>query len=200
MRCPPQEREAYIKANKGKVSVQKDLAYLTGQDMEDYLFDMRVLQQFAAMNRQAILDTITKNMKVRITDVIHSVHNYIDVDNRILRKGAISAQAGEKLVIPMNMRDGILLCEGKGNEDWNESAPHGAGRLYSRGAARKSFTVSQYKKAMQGIFSTCISAETLDEAPFVYKNYEEIIQAVEPSVTVLRRITPLYNFKAGSEK
>jgi RNA-splicing ligase RtcB len=198
--CPPVMREQYIKDNKGNRSIVKNLAYLTGADKDDYLHDMSVLQKFASLNRNTMLDVILKEMKFRAEETVDSVHNYIDIKNMILRKGAISAQNGEILVIPLNMRDGILICKGKGNEDWNYSAPHGAGRLYSRSAAKNHFTVGEYQRAMKGIYSSCISASTLDEAPFVYKNYEEIMEAVEPTVNILTRIKPIFNFKAANDK
>lgn len=194
---PPAMRERYIKENKGRYSIVNSLAYLTGAEKDDYLHDVAILQEFAALNRKTILDVILKEMKFRAKETIDSVHNYIDTSKMILRKGAISAQSGERLVIPLNMRDGILICEGKGNEDWNYSAPHGAGRLYSRSAAKNHFTVSEYEKAMEGIYSSCISEGTLDEAPFVYKQFEEIMEAVEPTVNILSRIKPIFNFKAS---
>ena len=132
-----------------------------------------------------------------ICDEIHSVHNYIDVENKILRKGAISANKGESLVIPLNMRDGILICRGKGNKDWNYSAPHGAGRLYSRSKAKELFTVEEYAESMRGIFSSCISQATLDEAPFVYKDFAEIEHCITPTVIIEDRMKPVYNFKAN---
>ena len=138
-------------------------------------------------------------MKLDIVETFGTVHNYIDLEHMILRKGAVSAQAGEKLMIPMNMRDGCLLCRGKGNEDWNFSAPHGAGRLMNRAEVRQSFTLSQYKKEMQGIYSTSISRETLDESPMAYKPMEAIVSQIGPTVEVLERLKPVYNFKAGEE-
>lgn len=196
--CVPTMREQFIKENKTKYSIQNNLAYLVEENKEDYLHDVSIMQEFAELNRKTIIDTILKEFKFRAEEVIDSVHNYIDVKTNILRKGAISAKAGEKLVIPLNMRDGVLICVGKGNEDWNYSAPHGAGRLYSRSEAKKHFTVSEYKKTMQGIYSSCISAGTLDEAPFAYKNFEEIIETIEPTVDILARVTPIYNFKASN--
>ena len=133
----------------------------------------------------------------KIETHINSIHNYIDVDQMILRKGAISAKLDQHLVIPMNMRDGMLLCRGKGNEDWNYSAPHGAGRLYSRSEAKRLFTVEEYVEQMKGIFSTCINESTLDEAPFAYKDFEEIMECIEPTVEVITRFIPIYNFKAN---
>jgi len=193
---PEQERESW-KAN--YQAVPNDLAYLIGQDMEDYLHDIGVMQEFALMNRKKIIETILVGMRGKELDAIDSMHNYIDIENRILRKGATDASKGKRLIIPMNMRDGLLICEGKGNADWNYSAPHGAGRLYGRRDARNKFTVSEYKKSMEGIYSTCINAETLDEAPFVYKQMEEIIANIGDTVDIVKIIKPLYNFKAGKE-
>ena len=165
--------------------------------MEAYLHDMRLTQEFAALNRQAIADEIVRGMKFDVLEQFDTIHNYIDTETRILRKGAVSAQQGELLLIPLNMRDGCLLCRGKGNPDWNFSAPHGAGRLFSRSEAKQSFTVSQFKKEMHGVYSTSICQATLDESPMAYKPMQDIIRQIEPTVEVLARLTPVYNFKAG---
>lgn len=192
---PPAERQEWI--SKNKISVNRDLSYLTGQDMEDYLHDVAIMQQFANDNRFAMLSAITKAMGGSIREHINSIHNYIDTENMILRKGAISAKSGQLLVIPLNMRDGLLLCRGKGNVDWNCSAPHGAGRLYSRSKAKEIFTVEEYAEQMRGIYSTCINESTLDEAPFAYKDYQEIMECVEPTVEIVDRFIPIFNFKAN---
>ncbi|MDD6345342.1 MAG: RtcB family protein, partial [Oscillospiraceae bacterium] len=142
---------------------------------------------------------IIKGMKLHITEQFSTIHNYIDTDNMILRKGAVSAQSGERLIIPINMRDGSLICTGKGNPDWNFSAPHGAGRLMSRSQAKQSFTVSEYKKQMKGIYSTSISSATLDECPMAYKNINDILENISDTVTVDDIIKPIYNFKAGTD-
>ena len=176
-----------------------ELAWAEGELLEDYLHDMAVVQEFAAVNRQAIASEIIKGMKLDVEETFGTVHNYIDLETMILRKGAVSARAGEKLIIPMNMRDGCLLCRGKGNEDWNFSAPHGAGRLMNRAEARQSFTLSQYKKEMKGVYTTSVSRETLDESPMAYKPMEAILSQIEPTVEVLERLKPIYNFKAGEE-
>ncbi len=136
-------------------------------------------------------------MKFDVLEQFDTIHNYIDTETRILRKGAVSAQQDELLLIPLNMRDGCLLCRGKGNPDWNFSAPHGAGRLFSRSEAKQSFTVSQFKKEMHGVYSTSICRATLDESPMAYKPMQDIIRQIEPTVEVLARLTPVYNFKAG---
>ena len=165
--------------------------------MLDYLHDIAIMQEFAAANRKAILSVIVDSMNGHSFDEINSIHNYIDVQNKILRKGAISAQDNELLVIPLNMRDGILICKGRGNSDWNYSAPHGAGRLYSRSAAKSTFSVDEYKEAMAGIYTTCINESTLDEAPFVYKDFKEIMECIDPTVEIIDRLTPIFNFKAN---
>lgn len=194
---PPQEREKFILEYKLQhPSYAEELSYLTDELMEDYLHDMFILQKFAVANRFNMLSNITRAMGLSIEDGITSTHNYIDED-LVLRKGAISAHFQEKLVIPLNMRDGALICTGKGNGDWNCSAPHGAGRLYSRSKAKELFTVDEYMDSMNGIFTTCINQSTLDEAPFVYKNWEEIAKAIEPTVTIDAHLRPIYNFKAA---
>lgn len=191
----PKMREEWLKAN--RLSVSRDLCYLTGEDMKMYLHDVAIMQRFADDNRAEMLFQIVDAFDGKILDHINSIHNYIDTNNMILRKGAISAQKDQLLVIPLNMRDGLLLCRGKGNEEWNFSAPHGAGRLYSRSKAKEKFTVEEYADQMKGIFSTCVNQSTIDEAPFVYKNYQEIMECIEPTVDVLERLIPIFNFKAG---
>lgn len=193
---PAKLREDFIKSHT-REKVQKDLEYLADTPMQHYLHDMRVCQSYAHWNRNAILGTIISAMNGLDLVAIESVHNYIDVSEKMLRKGAISAQKGERCIIPLNMRDGVLICRGKGNPDWNFSAPHGAGRLYSRSAAKAKFTVDQYREAMDGIYTTCVSQATLDEAPFAYKDMEEIMRCVEPTVTIEQRLKPIYNFKAN---
>lgn len=191
----PTKREAWLKEH--KVSVATELSYLTGQDMQDYLHDVGIMQEYANQNRFTMLFIITQVMNGRILNHIQSIHNYIDLDAMILRKGAISAKEGETLVIPLNMRDGILICKGKGNEKWNYSAPHGAGRLYSRSKAKELFSVEDFKETMEGIFSTCIGTSTIDESPFAYKDYQEIMRAIEPTVEIEKRLIPIFNFKAN---
>lgn len=186
--------------NQKKTSVPSTLAYVSGAVFEQYIHDMRIVQQFAALNRQAMMNEIVKGMKLHVEEQMTTVHNYIDTDHMILRKGAVSAQKGEKLLIPINMRDGSLICIGKGNEDWNCSAPHGAGRLLSRSQARESFTVSEFKKQMAGIYTTSVGRGTLDECPMAYKSKEDIVGQIEPSVEIIKTIQPIYNFKAGAEE
>lgn len=178
--------------------VPKHLAYAEGQLFDDYIHDMKIVQHYARLNRKAMMDEIVKGLKVTVTEEFTTIHNYIDTDNMILRKGAVSAAEGEKLIIPINMRDGSLICRGKGNPDWNFSAPHGAGRLMSRSEAKQSFTVSEFKKQMKGIYSTSIGSGTLDECPMAYKNIDDIIGNIGDTAEVLEVIKPIYNFKAGA--
>lgn len=185
--------------NTKTTNIPKHLAYAEGELFEQYIHDMKIVQEFALVNRQAMITEIIKGMKLHITEQFSTIHNYIDTDNMILRKGAVSAQSGEKLIIPINMRDGSLICTGKGNPDWNFSAPHGAGRLMSRSQAKQSFTVSEYKKQMKGIYSTSINSSTLDECPMAYKNIDDILENISDTVTVDDIIKPIYNFKAGIE-
>lgn len=192
----PTERESFIKNNKIN-NINEALSYLENEDLYDYLYDISIIQQFAKDNRNEILNIIIKEMNCEIVQEIESIHNYIDIGNMILRKGAISAQKNEKLIITLNMRDGVLIGIGKGNEDWNYSAPHGAGRLYSRTKAKNIFNVNEYKNSMNGIYSSCICYNTLDEAPFAYKDYNEIMECIKPTVDIIERLIPIYNFKAS---
>ncbi len=177
----------------------RELAYAEGPLLEQYLHDMQIAQRFAELNRKAIVDTILKGMHAHVVEQFTTVHNYIDLDHGILRKGAVSAQEGERLLIPINMRDGSLICTGKGNADWNCSAPHGAGRRMSRSAAKEAFTVSEFKKEMQGIYTTSVGRGTLDECPMAYKSMEDIVGNIAPTAQIERIIQPIYNFKAGEE-
>ena len=183
-----------------ETDVPRQFAYCSGYLFDDYMHDMKLVQDFATLNRQAMMDEILRGMKLHAEDQFTSVHNYIDTDAMILRKGATSAQAGERLIIPINMRDGSLICTGRGNPDWNCSAPHGAGRLMSRSEARSSFTVSQMKKEMKGIYTTSVSQGTLDEAPMAYKPMASIVDNISGTVEIREVIVPIYNFKAGSEE
>ncbi|MGM9946322.1 MAG: RtcB family protein [Lysinibacillus sp.] len=179
--------------------VPKDLSYLEGDLFDDYIADMKLAQQFAHDNRQTIAQIIAEHMKWEYGAQFDSVHNYIDVDAMILRKGAVRAAAGEQLVIPMNMRDGSFICVGKGNVDWNESAPHGAGRIFSRTAAMKNLSMDDFKETMSGIWTTSVSQETLDEAPMAYKPMQEIAEQIGETVEIQKRIVPVYNFKASDK-
>ncbi len=177
--------------------VPKALAYASGALFQDYIHDMKIVQHFAALNRQAMADELLKGMKLKAVDQFTTIHNYIDTEHMILRKGAVSAQKDERLLIPINMRDGSLICIGKGNPDWNYSAPHGAGRLMSRSQARSSLTLTQYKEMMQGVFSTSVNKETLDECPLAYKPMEDIIKNIHDTVEIVAQIKQVYNFKAA---
>ena len=185
--------------NTKRTSVPRELAYVQGELFEQYVHDMKLVQQFAMLNRQAMMDEILKGMKLHVEEQFTTIHNYIDTDHMILRKGAVSAQAGEKLLIPINMRDGSLICVGKGNADWNFSAPHGAGRLMSRAQAKQSFTVSEFKKQMAQIYTTSVNKTTLDECPMAYKGMDAILDNIGPTAEVVKIIRPIYNFKAGEE-
>lgn len=186
--------------NTKKTAIPYLFSYLQGNAMQMYLHDMKLVQEFADQNRKAIANAILKHMKLHVLERFTTIHNYIDLDTMILRKGAISAQKGEQVLIPMNMRDGSLLCVGKGNPDWNYSAPHGAGRAMSRGEAKASFTLSAYKQAMKGIYSTSVNQSTLDECPMAYKPMEMIENEIQDSVDIIKRLYPIYNFKAGSNE
>ncbi len=170
--------------------------YLQGSEMDDYIHDLHICQNFAAHNRMEIAKSICKFLKAGYSSYFESVHNYIGSDN-IIRKGAISAGKGQKVIIPMNMRDGCIIGIGKGEEEWNCSAPHGAGRLLKRGDARELFTVDDFKREMSGIYSSTIGTSTIDESPMAYKPMEEIIKCVAPTVDIVEIIKPIYNFKAG---
>lgn len=180
--------------------IQKDLRYLTDENMDHYLHDMNIAQMYADFNRRIMAARIMRGMKWE--DMAYSfttTHNYIDFSDNVLRKGAVSARAGEMLLVPLNMRDGSLLCIGKGNADWNRSAPHGAGRILSRSQAKKELTLDAYQAAMKGIHSTCVGMGTIDESPMAYKDGELIEMLIEPTATVQEHLKPLYNFKAGGE-
>lgn len=179
-----------------------DLTCLEGELLEDYLHDLGIVQEFARLNREAMVDEIVRGMKWRVLDSYTCIHNYVDFSETvpILRKGAISAKTGEKVIIPINMRDGIILGTGLGNADWNCSAPHGSGRVYRRSEVKEHHTVSEFKKAMQGIYSICVNKDTLDESPFAYRKIEDILKVVGETITVDQVIKPVYNFKAGGEK
>jgi RNA-splicing ligase RtcB len=190
-----QEIKAQVRAD-----IPKDLAYVTGDLFNDYINDMKITQAFAAMNRKAMMQVILEGLKIADEsgyEHFTTVHNYIDTDSMILRKGAVSAKAGEKLLIPINMRDGSLVCKGLGNPDWNFSAPHGAGRLMSRNKAFKTLSLDNFKEQMSGIYSTSINRSTLDESPMAYKNMEDIVRNIAPTAEIVNIIKPVYNFKAA---
>lgn len=164
-----------------------------------YIHDMKIMQAFAALNRRCIADDIIDGLNLHEDYRFDTIHNYIDTDNMILRKGAVAAYKDQILIVPMNMKDGALICKGKGNPDWNYSSPHGAGRLMSRNDAVESISMTEYKKSMEGIFSTSIDKSTIDEAPQVYKPIEKIVSQIQDTVEIVDHIVPIYNFKAGSE-
>ncbi len=181
-------------------SYPKDLCFLTGVYRERYLHDMNICQEYAVLNRETMAGIIlSKLLGKQLSDFkyFHTIHNYINFKDNIIRKGSISAYEGEMVLIPINMRDGSILAVGKGNADWNYSAPHGAGRLMSRSKAKESLTLEEYQKSMEGIFTTSVNYSTLDEAPMAYKPMEEIINNIGDTVEILKIIKPIYNFKAG---
>ena len=188
-----------VSADKAAIRAQTishDMAYVSGTLFDDYIHDMKLTQQFAVLNRKAMVQAILKKMKLTPVEAFTTIHNYIDTDAMILRKGAVSARKGEPLLIPINMRDGSLLCVGKGNDEWNRSAPHGAGRLMSRKEARNTIPMKDYKAAMKGIFTTCISKNTVDEAPMAYKSIDDIVKYIEQTADIVKVVKPVYNFKA----
>lgn len=183
-------------------TIPKDLAYVSGSLFDDYINDMGIMQHFAMINRKAMMDEILKGLGIaenEIAEQFTTIHNYIDIHNMILRKGAVSAQNGEKLLIPINMRDGSLICIGKGNEDWNCSAPHGAGRIMSRRQAKKTLDLEEFKAEMTGIYSTTVNLDTIDEAPMAYKTMDDIVANISPTADIVKTIKPIFNFKAGDE-
>lgn len=187
-----------IKAKYGRIDkVPADLCYLTGELRDDYLHDMKICQEFARRNREEIARRIFRHIKWSGKWGFHTIHNYIDFTDNIIRKGAIRCNQGEMVIIPLNMRDGSILAIGKGNEDWNFSGPHGAGRLMSRSAAKESISMKDFKDSMKGIFTTSVNKNTLDESPMAYKNANEIVEAIQDTVDVIEVIKPIYNFKAS---
>ena len=194
-----QEIQSTIKNLKKQnhINLPKDLAYVEGELFADYIHDMKIIQRFATLNRQAMTEVILAEMALNEVERFTTIHNYIDTDEMILRKGAVSAKSGEKLIIPINMRDGSLICIGKGNPDWNYSAPHGAGRLMSRSTAFRELDMEQYQEEMKDIFSTCVVKGTLDESPMAYKSIDEIMTQIVPTAEMVEHIRPVYNFKAS---
>lgn len=180
--------------------IPQELAYVSDYLFDDYIHDMKIIQKFAVLNRKAIADELVQGLGLTVEDEFTTIHNYIDTESMILRKGAVSARLGERLLIPINMRDGSLICTGKGNPDWNYSAPHGAGRILSRGQAKKRFTVEEFQETMGGIYTTSVNDETLDECPMAYKAMDEIMNNIKPTADIVKVIRPIYNFKAGKGK
>ena len=209
----------YLKSGQKEAQEKKqgyapyEMTCLSGQLMDDYLHDLAVTQEFARINREAMIDSIVRGMKWKVEEMFTCIHNYVDFSSGeanaasedskrecpVLRKGAISAKKGERVIIPINMRDGIILGTGLGNEEWNYSAPHGAGRIYKRSEVAEHHTVSEFKKEMQGIYSSCINKDTLDESPFAYRRIEDIANVLSESVNIDRVLKPIYNYKAGGK-
>lgn len=187
---------AWKKANDPS-SIPEDLCHLYGKYFEDYLVDVEICQQFAKRNRELIAEIILEKCKFVANDAFHTIHNYIDTKEMILRKGAIAAHKGEKVLIPINMRDGSVLAFGKGNKEWNYSAPHGAGRVMSRTGAKKSLSMEEYRKEMEGVYTTSVNESTIDEAPMAYKSLKDIINVIGESVDIVEILKPIYNFKAS---
>lgn len=190
-------KEIAWKKENGPTSIPEDLCYLYGKYFEDYLADVEICQRFAKRNRELIAEIILDRCGLTAADAFHTIHNYIDRGEMILRKGAIAAHTGEKVLIPINMWDGSVLAVGKGNPEWNYSAPHGAGRVMSRAGARKSLSLEEYKREMEGIYTTSVNEDTLDEAPMAYKSLSDIIDVIGESVEVIEVLKPIYNFKAS---
>ena len=178
-------------------NIPKDLCYLYGSYLDDYLHDIEICQKFAQRNREKIAEIILEETNMKPLSTFHTIHNYINIKEMILRKGAISAHKDELVLIPINMRDGSILAKGKGNPEWNYSAPHGAGRIMSRTQAKQTFDLNAYKKTMEGIYSTSINKSTLDEAPMAYKSIDNIIEDIQGCVDIIDIIKPVYNFKAA---
>lgn len=179
------------------LDLSKNLCYLSGVMFDDYLHDMKIVQYFAELNRQAMVDIIVCGLKLNEVSRFTTIHNYIDTELMILRKGAVSAKTGEMLLIPINMKEGSLICLGKGNAEWNYSSPHGAGRLMSRREAFHTISLSEYEESMTGIYTSSINSKTLDEAPMAYKDIDEIIANIEATAMIIDKIVPTYNFKAA---
>ena len=185
-----------IKWERKESMIPEDLCFLYGPYLEDYLHDVEVCQHFARRNREKMAEILLERSGIAAGEAFHTIHNYIDTEEMILRKGAIAAHAGEKVLIPINMRDGSVLAIGKGNTEWNDSAPHGAGRIMSRRSAKEKLSMDEYQEMMEGIYTTSVCEETLDEAPMAYKSLEDIIDVIRETVDVIGVMKPIYNFKA----
>lgn len=179
------------------VDISDDLCYVSGKLLEDYLYDVEICRRFAKRNRELMAEIILKQTGIISYSSFHTIHNYIDMQEMILRKGSIAAHDGEKVLIPINMRDGSVLAIGKGNSEWNYSAPHGAGRLMSRMQAKENISLEDYKKSMEGVYTTSVNLETLDEAPMAYKSFNDIIDVIKETVDIIEVMKPIYNFKAS---
>ena len=191
-------KDLHWQVYESETSMPDDLCYVSGKYLEEYLYDVEICQNFAKRNRELMAEIILERIGMTSLEAFHTIHNYIDVDEMILRKGAIAAHNGEKVLIPINMRDGSVLAVGKGNPEWNYSAPHGAGRLMSRTAAKNNLSLDEYKEMMRGVYSTSINESTLDEAPMAYKRLEDIIDVIKESVDIIEVMKPIYNFKASN--
>ena len=191
-------KDLHWQVYESKTSIPDDLCYLSDKYLAEYLHDVEICQNFAKRNRELMAEIILERTGMTSIEAFHTIHNYIDVDEMILRKGAIAAHSGEKVLIPINMRDGSVLAVGKGNPEWNYSAPHGAGRLMSRTAAKNNLSLDEYKEMMKGVYSTSINENTLDEAPMAYKRLEDIIDVIKESVDIIEVMKPVYNFKASN--
>ncbi len=192
-------KELYNKKyHEGPMTMPEDLCYLSGKYLEDYLHDVEICQKFAKRNREKMAEILLEKTGLSAGESFHTVHNYIDTEEMILRKGSIAAHKGEKVLIPVNMRDGSILAIGKGNPEWNYSAPHGAGRLMSRTAAKNNLSMDEYKESMKGIYTSSVCEATLDEAPMAYKSLDDIIDVVRESVEIIDVMKPIYNFKASN--
>ena len=190
-------KELHFQVYESQPSMPDNLCYLSGKYLEDYLHDVVICQHFACRSREKMAEIILERTGMTGADGFHTIHNYIDTDEMILRKGAIAAHKGEKVLIPINMRDGSVLAVGKGNPEWNYSAPHGAGRIMSRTKAKNELSLDQYKEEMAGVYTTSVNENTLDEAPMAYKSLEDIIDVIRESVDVIDVMKPIYNFKAS---
>ena len=186
-----------LKWNSRESEIPEDLCFVYGQYLEDYLFDVEICQHFARRSRELMAEILLQRSGLTAVEAFHTIHNYIDTKEMILRKGAIAAHAGEKVLIPINMRDGSVLATGKGNPEWNFSAPHGAGRIMSRTAAKANLDLEEYRREMAGVYTTSVNESTIDEAPMAYKSLEDIIGVISDSVDVIEVLKPIYNFKAG---
>ena len=190
-------KELHFEVYERQPSMPADLCYLSGKYLENYLHDVEICQRFARRSREKMAEIILERTGMTGGETFHTIHNYIDTEEMILRKGAIAAHAGEKVLIPINMRDGSVLAVGKGNPEWNYSAPHGAGRIMSRTKAKNELDLDEYRKAMAGVYTTSVNEYTLDEAPMAYKSLEDIIDVIRESVDVVDVMQPIYNFKAS---
>ena len=185
-----------LKWDKQAMTIPMDLCFVYGKYLDQYLHDVEICQEFALLNREKMAELILKECGLTGTDGYHTIHNYIDTKEMILRKGSIAAHEGEKVLIPINMRDGSVLAVGKGNPEWNYSAPHGAGRIMSRSKAKSTLSMEEYQETMKGIYTTSVTTATIDEAPMAYKSLEDIIDVIRDSVDIIEIMKPIYNFKS----